>query len=352
MTQFYDWEKTLSYDADITIVIGSRGIGKTFGIRKQSVKDFLRDGSRFVECVRFKNSLSGISRGYFNRIGRLSDFKGYVFMTDSAYMYIAEDPGDGKRPKWELLGYFVALSDYQMMKTHTFDKVRRIIFDEFTLDRFDRFHRYLQNEYGILANMVDTLSRELPDGTTTKPRVYLLGNACDIANPYFAAYNIGTDITYGYRWYNNKTVLLHYVDPGKYAADKSKNTVAGRMFVNSSAGDVAVSNEFQHMNSEFVMRKTKNAKFSFGIKLNGYIYGIWVDISEGYYFVTSKVPNNTGRPIYYLSRNDASVNYIAAKSAGDLMKYVGEVYYLGLLRYESEEVQMRFEEVLQMFGIR
>ena len=46
MADFYDWNKTLSYDADVTMVIGAKGIGKTFGLRKQCIKDFLRDGSR------------------------------------------------------------------------------------------------------------------------------------------------------------------------------------------------------------------------------------------------------------------------------------------------------------------
>ena len=31
MAEYYDWHKTLSYDADVTMVIGARGVGKTFG---------------------------------------------------------------------------------------------------------------------------------------------------------------------------------------------------------------------------------------------------------------------------------------------------------------------------------
>ena len=70
MADFYDWHKTLSFDADVTMVIGPRGIGKTFGLRYQCIKDFLKDGSRFVEVCRFKAELSGVSDGYFG--GRCS----------------------------------------------------------------------------------------------------------------------------------------------------------------------------------------------------------------------------------------------------------------------------------------
>ena len=71
MAEFYDWAKTLSYDADVTMVIGARGIGKTFGLRRQCIRDFLKDGSRFVEITRYNNELSGVSDGYFNRLSEL-----------------------------------------------------------------------------------------------------------------------------------------------------------------------------------------------------------------------------------------------------------------------------------------
>ena len=54
MSDYYDWGTTLSYDADVTQVVTLRGKGKTYGLRKQFVKDFLKDESRFVEVCRFK----------------------------------------------------------------------------------------------------------------------------------------------------------------------------------------------------------------------------------------------------------------------------------------------------------
>lgn len=353
MPQFYDWEKTLSYDADVTMVIGARGIGKTFGLRAQCIRDFLRDGSRFCEVTRYKNELSGVSDGYFNRLERLDEFHGLMFRTDARYAYVAETPKKkDAKPEWRLMGYFVALSDAQRMKKRTFDKVRRIVFDEAILERSDRYHRYLPSEFGTLANLVDTVSRERADTAGTRPRVYLLGNACDLANPYFAAYHVGTDIKFGYRWYAGKTFLLHYVDPGLYAGQKAAGTVAGRMMSNTEAGKVALDNEFIHKNSEFVRRKPKTAKFSFGIACNGQTYGVWADVREGYYYVSESIPKNSGRPTYSLTRDDASINYVAAGRLSKIMRYVQEMWYFGLLRYESEDVMVRFGEVLDLFGVR
>lgn len=353
MADFYDWEKTLSYDADVTMVVGARGIGKTFGLRKQCIKDFIRDGSRFCEVTRYKNELSGVSDGYFNRLERLPDFEGYLFKTDARYAYVAERPEDEKqKPLWHLAGYFVALSDAQRLKKRTFDKVRRLIFDEAILERSDRYHHYLPNEFGVLANVVDTVSRERADAKSLRPRVYLLGNALDLANPYFAAYGVTTDLKFGYRWFAGKTFLLHYVDPGEYAGEKAAGTVAGRMLANTAAGKEAIQNEFLHSNREFIKTKPRNARFSFGIVLNGRRYGVWYADTQGYYYVCNKIPRNSGKPVYSLTRDDASINYVAASKASDIMRYVQEMYFYGLLRYENESIQAGFGEVLQMFGIR
>ena len=108
--------------------------------------------------------LSGVSDGYFNRLAKLDEFKGYLFRTDTHSAYIAEKPDDKKeKPTWKLIGYFVALSDAQNLKKRTFDNVRRIIFDEAILERSDVYHRYLNGEFLKFANLIDTVSRERAD---------------------------------------------------------------------------------------------------------------------------------------------------------------------------------------------
>ena len=351
MPKYYDWNETLSRDADVTMVIGARGLGKTFGIRAQCIRDFIKNGFRFVEVVRFKNELSGVSDGYFNRVSEL--FPGYVFKTDARYAYIALENEDesNKKYAWQQIGYFIALSDAQKMKKRTFNNVRRIVFDEAVLERSDRYHNYLPNEFMTLANVVDTVSRERADTESVPPRLYLLGNACDISNPYFAAYGVGTDIEFGYHWYRNKTFLLHYVDSGDYAQEKLKGTVAGRMLSGTTEGRVAADNKFFVMNDDFVCKKPPRAKFRFGLICNGKKYGVWADFTDGVYFITSKTPNNA-TPIYSLTASDGSVNYIAAKQTSAIFKSLAECFYLGMFRYESVETKMGFLKVLTLFGVK
>ena len=356
MADYYDWHKTLSFDADVTMVIGPRGIGKTFGLRYQCIKDFLRDGSRFVEVCRYKAELSGVADGYFNRLQDMPDFNEYIFKTDARYGWIAKQPEETEngtaKPQWQLLCYFTALSDHQRLKKRTFDKVRRIIFDESILESADRYHSYLPNEFGCLANLVDTVSRERADTKGIRPRVYLLGNACDLSNPYFAHYSVGTDLKYGYRWYANKTFLFHYVESGEYGIEKLTGTVAGRMMRGTEAAKVAIDNTFTGMSKEFVKNKPKRAKFTFGIICNGKRFGVWVDLQGGLYYVTNSIPRNTEKPIYALTAEDNRINYIAARSANAVLSHFKEIYYLNLIRYQTVVVKRDFrEEVLRMFGV-
>lgn len=348
---YYDWNTTLSYDADVTMVVGARGIGKTYGLRLQFIRDFLKDGSRFVELCRHQKQLSDFTSSYFSRIIENDEFPDYIFKTTNRFAYIAKKED---KPKWYICGYFGAMTAAQDMKKQTFSNVKRILLDEAIIDkRIDRYHRYLANEFSVLANIVDSVSRERPDTPyALRPRIYLLGNACDLLNPYFGIYGIGEEPKEGYSWHAGKTMLLHYIKDAVYAEAKNTDTVAGRMLDKTVDGLVSSANEFLRISNDFVHEKPKNAKFQMGIVYQDKQYGIWVDDREGYYYVTRKIPNNTNAPIFALTASDNRVNYIAAKKAETALKGFTELYYLGIIRYESGLVKTEFIDILTLFGVR
>lgn len=353
MSDYYDWNKTLSYDADVTMVVGARGIGKTYGLRLQFIRDWIKDGSRFVELTRHKNELSDFAATYFNRIIENEEFPDYVFKTTPRHAYIAEIPEHGEKPEWHLIGYFGALTEAQAMKKRTYSKVKRILLDEAVIDkRLDRFHNYLPNEFGILANILDSVSRERSETRfSDRCRVYLLGNSCDLLNCYFAAYGINEEPKTGYSWHKGKTMLLHYVKDEVYAKEKTKNTVAGRMLSNTADELIASANEFLRASNDFVFKKPKNAKFYFGVVYGDNKFGVWADFKDGYYYVTDKIPKNAN-PIYALTASDNKVNYIMAKRAEGVLRDFADLYYHGIIRYETPYLKERFLEVLKVFGVR
>lgn len=351
MPKYYDWNKTLAYDADVTMVVGSRGIGKTYGLRLQFIRDHIKNGYNFAEVVRFKNELAGVSNGYFDRIDSNNEFPDKVFMTNNNMAFIADKPEGDEKPNWELCGYFVALSQAQQLKKRTFIKVRRIGFDESILDKTDRFHHYLPSEYTKLASIVDTVSRQRADVKGIEPRVYLLGNALDVMNPYFMQYNVGVPRE-GYSWHKGKTMLLHYAKDSDYSKAKAENTVAGRMLAGTADGEMNVSNTFGRLNDDFIMKKTPQAKFTFGVIYNGRKFAIWTDWENGYYFVTSKIPRNTDKPVFTLTLDDNRFNYIAARKAETMLQGFTEMHYAGVIRYESITLRESFKDILKIFGVR
>ena len=354
LVEYYDWNKTLSYDADVTMVVGARGIGKTYGLRLQFIRDWIKDGSRFVELTRHKNELSDFSATYFNRIIENEEFPEYVFKTTPRHAYIAEKPKNkDDKPKWQLIGYFGALTEAQAMKKRTYSKVKRMLLDEAVIDkRLDRYHNYLPNEFGILANILDSVSRERSETKNSdRCRVYLIGNACDLLNVYFSAYSINAEPKEGYSWHKGKTMLLHYVKDSNYAKAKSKDTVAGRMLSNTADELIASANEFLRSSDDYVFKKPKYAKFYFGIVYCDYKFGVWADYTEGYYYVTEKIPRNA-TPIYALTASDNKVNYIMARRAEGVLKGFADLYYVGIIRYETPYLKERFIEVLNLFGVR
>lgn len=357
MATFYDWQKTLSYDADFTCVTGARGVGKTYGLRKQFIKDFENSGSRFVEVVRFADQLKGddrIQNGYFDKLELDPDISGkWIFKTEGVRAYIAEPVEDDKKPDWQLLGYFVALTQANKLKQRTFVKVKRILMDEGIIDPLlSQYQRYLPGEFELLMNVVSTVSREIPGEKTTRPRVYVLGNAVDLLNPYFTAMGVPDEPRRGYSWFKNKTMLLHYPDTSDYDVSRIDETVSGRLLAgHSEALQANFSNEFVRHDKDLFAKKPRRADFSFGVIYKKQKYGVWLDLSDGYYYVNKTIPKNNTN-VYTLTADDTRPNYIMAKRMQKSLKGFVDLYYMGIVRYDSESTRDGFIKALMLFGVR
>lgn len=54
---YYDINNTLSYNALFNIVLGGRGIGKSYQWKIKAVRDFLKKGKQFGYIRRYKDEL-------------------------------------------------------------------------------------------------------------------------------------------------------------------------------------------------------------------------------------------------------------------------------------------------------
>lgn len=348
--EFYDWNKTLSYDAETTMVVGERGIGKTYGMRLQHINDYIERGHRFLQLCRHKNQLDSFVADFFTKQQTDGYFQDYVFKTDTKRAYIAEK---SDKPKWELFGYFNSLSQAQMIKSNsnTYNKVKRIVLDEAIIDkRIDKVHNYYQNEIGVMASIVDSVSRQRPGVKGIEPRLYLMGNAADLMNPYFARFKI-YEPKHGYTWHDKKRMLLHYTDNKDYGKAKANDTVAGHLLQGTVDELISSNNEFVFGTADYVEEKPKHARFYMGLVYKSEKFGIWIDEINGYYYITQKIPNNA-TPIYALTTEDNRVNYIMAGKANKALKGFMNFYYYDMLRFQNVGVKQKFVDILDLFGVR
>lgn len=347
----------MSYDAQINLIVTARGRGKTYGIRKLAINDFINDGFRFVEVVRYKKQLQGensVANGYFDKIIAKNEFPGYMFRTQGTSAYIAKAVPEGKKPKWEKCGYFVALTDMQQAKQRTFANVKKIIFDEFIIDK-RTMSRYLYGEYELFVNIIDSCAREEvnengePVGTPV--HAYLLGNACDLINPYFQHYKITDRPRDGYSWLEKGLALLHFDSNKLYSEGKSK-TLVGRLLEGTAEANVIIGNEFKTGDKYDIAKKSAGARFVVGMVWHSQKYGVWEDWGKGLMFITSDFPEGSGSKILSLSKEDNTANTIQVKRNDKLLRSIFEFYYADLMKFENPAVRENFLVLMENLGVK
>ena len=357
--RYYDWEATFSRQTgsqgEFCIVIGAKGIGKTFGLRKQCVSDYIRHGWHFCEVCRTKDEMKVVRQGYFDKLQNAGLFPGYLFRVTGQTGYIAKEPekdpetGEyAEKPQWDVLCYFVALTAFQAEKKRTYTDVRRFIFDEAIIDRKDRYHRYLPSEFLIFANLLDSISRQQPGGK--QYRVYVLGNACDLTCPYMRYLGIDRIPEFGYSFWNGRSVLLHYVEPWD-KEERQAQTLVGRMLSGTEESEMVFGNVFSVPDTGDVQPKTKNAKYAYAIRYGDHIYAVWIDYGKALCFITSKVPKDAGN-IFAITKADASLDYQAIERTSPYLQMLNRFFYMGTLRYESPAMREMFLAILEFMGIR
>lgn len=351
--RFYDWDKTMSYQTgtqgEICLVLGAKDIGKTFGLRLKCINRYLKHQEIFCEICRTENEVKAVAPGYFNKIIEQGFFKDHIFKVEKKCGFISKRPAEGEKPSWELICYFVALSSFQAEKKRTFTRPRRFIFDEAVIDTKDKYHRYLHEEFFILANLLDSISRQQPHDDYAY-NVYLLGNAVDLTCPYLRYLGINKLPEFGYSYYKNKTVLLHYVEPWD-AQDRRAYTLVGRMLEGHEESKIIFDNEFEDTTGREIAKKSSNAQYRFALVWGKMKFGIWIDSKRGIWYVTSKVPKGSPN-IYTLAKRDSTLDYSVIDKANPLYQMLIKIYFIGGLRYESAHIREAFFEVLSFLGVR
>ncbi len=354
MARYYDWQATMSRQTgtqgEHCIVIGGKDIGKTFGLRKRCVEIYNKRREKFCEIFRTKAEKEACAPGYFDKLTGDGFFCDYVFKSDKNAGYIARRPVcEGDKPQWHLCCYFVALTELQTVKRRTFDHPTRYIYDEALIDRDSRYSRYLPNEFLIMGKLLESISRQQPGGY--QYRVYYLGNSVDVTCPYLRYHGVEkVPDDFGYYWYKNRTVLLHYVEPWDLE-EREARTLVGRMLAGVEGAENVYANRFADTTGREIARKTPEAVYSFALVWRRQSFAVWIDKAQAVWYVSDKVPKGAKR-VYTLTKKDGTAYYERIDKAHPACATLLEMYRCGVLRYESAYIREAFLEVLGFMGVR
>lgn len=204
---FYNYDKILSYNALLNILIGERGVGKTYGASEFVIRDFLKRSNQFAYIRRYKSELKDSVPSFYDPLNSNNAFPNHILSTKGRKFYVDN----------QIAGYAMTLSTAQDLKSTNFSKVKNIIFDEFIIEEGQKKF-YLQNEVLTFLNLLETIGR------MRDIRVFMLGNPANIyTNPYFVYFDLKLPFNNDIKLFKDNLILLQYMKNEKYRQAKKES---------------------------------------------------------------------------------------------------------------------------------
>ena len=330
---YYNYNRVISYGALLNMLIGERGVGKTFGASELVTKDFIKKQRQFVYLRRYKSELSKSSKKFFSALITENKFPDHQLEVKGNTFYIDE----------EVAGYSMTLSTAQQLKGTNFDKVYYIIFDEFLIEEGQG--HYLKNEVFSFLGLIETIAR------MREIKVFMLANAVSEINPYFLFFNLTLPYNNDVKLFKDGLILLQYMKNEKYRQAK-KETKFGKLISGTEYEDYSVNNKFYDENKNFIEKKTGNSKFSFSFIYKGNTFGVWIDYENGKMFISNDYLDNG--LVFATTTDDHLPNtmlYSIAKKYNCWNTFV-QNFKLGNVYFENMKVKNISKEVLKNIIIR
>lgn len=326
---YYDLSKALSYGAFMNILLGERGVGKTYSVTKFVTKQFIKHGYEFAYVRRYKTELSKSVPKFFKPLIINNEFKDHKLEAKGNTFYIDDVP----------CGYAMTLSTAQNLKSTNFPNVKYIIFDEFIIEEGQ--NHYLKNEVENFLGLVETIAR------MRDVKIFMLGNAVTITNPYFIYFDLSLPYGSDIKTFKDGLILVQYMKNEKYREEKKK-TKFGQLIDGTEYSKYAIDNDFRMDNKSFIMKKTGNAKCNFTLIYHEFIIGVWFDYNEGKIFVSEDY--NTTSYVFACTTNDHQPNTMLLSTMKDysVIKTFIKNYKMGNVYYESQKVKNIMKEILMI----
>ena len=174
-----NWDYIESQGAVFNMIVGARGTGKTYGLMKKKVLE----KKPFIYLRRLKTQLDQCAKGDGNPFKKINTDLGMTITPYAAGSNVIFTDG-GRNGNIVAIG--MALSVVANMRGMDFSDMDTIIYDEAVGNTGER---EVKDEFTVFLNFYETVNRNRELENLPPVKVYLLGNANKLSNPYYTGWH-------------------------------------------------------------------------------------------------------------------------------------------------------------------
>lgn len=329
---FYNLRKIMSYNLPIMIIIGARGMGKSFAVKSFVLGDYVANKDhRFVWV-----------RDTAESVEKLTQNNGIKFTEDIDLMN-NEKLKEVKINKGvcvvnnTIAGEFMPASVYQKFKGSSYQKCYNLVIDEFIPEKSTV--RKISAE--AIINTMSTIVRSRDNG-----RVFMMANAIDRADPFLDA--LGVELG-DFGFYINRCagVVIHYADNSAKFNSMNSQGIVGKLMLNTNMKQYADNIMFASFNDDnTLLFERMPAKSKLFIIIETPLQQARIYQAEGCLWVTPDVDNTMYlNKRYVINTNDAKM--FKPVLPQKIKKALKENLQNNRFRYQSNFLKKFINEVLK-----
>ena len=250
--------------ANLSILFGARGLGKTYSVLEHRIENalkdennkfiWLRDSQEVVKKIAAGNSLASpicLNRPEMPKITIEKSEGNYCFVSDA------------KTDNWRILGYLMALSTFHNARGVSYADVKNITWDEFIPEDGSIVKK---NQGVIFLNAYETINRNRELEGEDPVQIIFLSNAEDIYSDVLE--DLGVSGLIEDMMYNNKKsyrdadMWIEFLSSERFYEQK-KNTFIYRINKNDKFKNMALENKFN--NNLALVKRNVDFKGSTGL---------------------------------------------------------------------------------------
>ena len=235
MIEWYDIEKVAHKLTAINIIIGGRGIGKTYSALSYVIKS----GKPFIYLRNTDVQLKECITSFGNPFKRwnLDHDRNIYFKSEKSHANIYDADDDSGQP----IGYGLALSTFENLRGVDLSDVEYVLFDEFIEKRSLSFR-----QFECFISFYETVNRNRELIGEQPLCCILLSNSQKLSNPILAGYGmipvIENMIRTGQKEFKKKGLYLSL--PSSEVSNMKRDTLNYTLINGSKIADEALNNAF------------------------------------------------------------------------------------------------------------